>query len=613
MSVLMRRLHRWLGLLLAIQVLVWIASGALISLLDSKIASGAVFRAGKAGAVPLSSWGPVVEPSQLDIPVSLLLKLRLDSLQGRPVYRVTTSAGTRLFDARSGRVLEIDRPLAERIARASYAGAGPLAGVSYLAEGEPGVGGGAGPVWRVDFADQLETRVYLSGSDGEVLGHKNRRSRLVDLLLMLHFMDYGQAGNFNNPQIIVLAFGALWLALSGVVLVFTSFSRADFAALPGAGRGVRPAAVRVGSPAHPPATLQLDNRLSLYASLAPQGIRLPSNCEGSGSCGLCRIRYEQDPPVPTGADREWIDRVALAVGERLACQHRPRQGDRLALPDIAYQTDLQGGVVTASRWLTPLLKEIRIRPDEPVAFRPGDYFQFCIPPCQIQSSDLGLPVEFQGSWHEIDLPDRWASTSTRFRAYSVATAPGLEQDLVFTVRFAPPPDGSHGVPPGIGSSYLCSLVAGERVAYRGPSGDFHLADSPREKILIGGGAGMAPLKAMTQHLLETRQWQGRLRFWYGARNQDEILYRDTFEALAARFENFEWGVALSDAADDQQWPGDRGFVHRVVMERVLQQHPALDNCEFYLCGPPLMLEATRHMLGHLGVAETAIRFDDFGS
>lgn len=158
---------------------------------------------------------------------------------------------------------------------------------------------------------------------------------------------------------------------------------------------------------------------------------------------------------------------------------------------------------------------------------------------------------------------------------------------------------------------MCSLEVGDRISFRGPAGDFHLVESEREKILIGGGAGMAPLKSMAQHLLETRGWSGKLRFWYGARNQQEILYRDIIEDLSRRFSGFEWRVALSHADEDDQWQGERGFVHHAVHKQVLHVHDHLKNCEFYICGPPPMLQSTRQLLKDLGVPDEMIRFDDF--
>jgi Na+-transporting NADH:ubiquinone oxidoreductase subunit F len=160
---------------------------------------------------------------------------------------------------------------------------------------------------------------------------------------------------------------------------------------------------------------------------------------------------------------------------------------------------------------------------------------------------------------------------------------------------------------------MCSLQSGDRVAFRGPSGEFGLIDSEREKILIGGGAGIAPLKSMTLDLLLNQAWPGRLRFWYGARSQEEILYSETFEELAEKHPNFEWAVALSEAIGDSNWQGHRGYIHQAIYEQVLKNHKNIADCEFYLCGPPSMLVATRQMLQDLGVAENLVRFDDFGN
>jgi len=229
---------------------------------------------------------------------------------------------------------------------------------------------------------------------------------------------------------------------------------------------------------------------------------------------------------------------------------------------------------------------------------------------------LAVPESFAEVWDKLSIPDSWGQTkgSETSRTYSIAVAPNQSepQELAFNVRFAPPPAGTQFLP-GVGSSFLCGSQEGERLAFRGPAGDFRLVDSDREKILIGGGAGMAPLKSMVVHLLKNRGWQGKVRFWYGARNQPEILYRETFETLAKEHENFEWQVALSEATDDLQWQGHRGLIHRAIFEEVLKDHSMIKECEFYVCGPPSMLAATRRMLRDLGVSDASVRFDDFGN
>jgi Na+-transporting NADH:ubiquinone oxidoreductase subunit F len=613
-----RKLHKWIGLIIGAQMLVWLITGMLISLIDQQSVSGSATRQPVTDKPLLAQFLPLYPAAQLPISMGAVRQVKFGSLLSRPVYRVAHGNTTTLFDAQTGRKLYIDKALAEQIARASYRGEAKLVSSIMLELGSDEMRGVADALWQVNFDDPLATRAYISAEDGRLLAHRNDRWVLVDFLLMLHFMDYWRDDSFNNPQVIVLGFGALWLAISGLLLVFTSFSRSDFRWLPGAllqGAGVN---VFARSDARRGEEVALDSALSLYAGLSLCGIQLPSNCDGSGSCGLCKLRYEEAAPQPTAVDREWIRTTGLDEGERLACQHKPRPGDTIVVPDIAWHDSLQQGEITATRWLTPLLKEIHLKPDIPLQYRPGEYFQFQVPPYRMTRDQLDMPEKFLQNWAAIRLPNEWQCTETIFRAYSVATAPDQEDSIAFTVRFSPPPPISDSpsetqLPPGIGSAYMCSLRPGDRIAFRGPAGDFQLADSDREKILIGGGAGMAPLRSMALHLLKNRSWQGKLRFWYGARNQQEILYRDMFESLAQELPNFEWGVALSDADDDETWLGARGFIHQVVLDNVLRDHDKLRECEFYLCGPPLMLEATRHMLGELGVAEELIRLDDFGS
>jgi len=608
----LRKLHKWLGLVIGLQVLVWVVTGATISLLDAQTVGGRLTRAAPVAKPMLTRYTGIVPLSQLPVSITAATGVHLSSFFDRPVYRVDENGGRTLFDAQSGQKLIIDRALAEQIGRSSYAGEGAYAGMSRLDGGSEELRAVPGALWRLDFTDEVATRVYVSAQDGRVLAHRNDRWALVDFLLMLHFMDYFRTDSFNNPQIIVVAFATLWIAISGLLLVFYSFSRNDFRWVPGIANSGKSVNMRVGVAGDIKEQVALDRALSVYASLGRKGINLPSNCEGSGSCGLCKVLYEDSAPDATAVDKQWISATGLALGERLACQHKPASGDSIVVPDIAYQYDLRWGVCVSRRWLTPLLKEIRIRPDERVDFQPGEYFQFRVPICSIDREQLDVPAQFRPLWDSMSLPEQWHSVREQFRAYSVASAPGQEENLAFTVRFSPPPvDTDHA--PGIGSGYLCSLRPGDRLAFRGPTGDFQLHESDREKILIGGGAGMAPLRSMALHLLQNKAWKGRLRFWYGARNQREILYREMFESLAEQHSNFEWGVALSDPADDQSWQGERGFIHQVVLDRVLSGHANLFDCEFYLCGPPLMLAATCQMLGELGVPEDLIRFDDFGS
>lgn len=611
-----RKLHKWLGLIIGVQLIIWLLSGTIISFIDQQEVSGAVTRQAPAVSASLITQAPLFPVAQLPRTSRSLQSITLINFMQAPVYYVLADDVRRIFDAHTGEEISIEKQLAEQIALDSYRGKGSLLDSERLPAGSNEVRDFPGPVWQVNFDDHLNTRVYLAADIGQVLAHRNSRWAVVDFLLMLHFMDYFRDDHFNNPQIIVVGFATLWIAISGMLLVFYSFSRADFLWMPGFRNGGKRVSGTVKSTGRPELKLELDSSLSYYASLSQHEIRLPSNCDGSGSCGLCRVRYPDSVPEPTAVDRDLIDSAALSEGVRLACQHKPRSDDIIVVPEIAFQQNPQWAEVVSSRWLTPMLKEIHLRPDDHLEFSSGDYLQFQVPACSVTLNQLAVPDSFSPIWDALALPESWTygDVEDQTRTYSIAVAPSDEQpqELVFTVRFFPPPAGTQSLP-GMGSSYLCSLQSGDRVAFRGPAGEFKLIESEREKILIGGGAGIAPLKSMALHLLKNQGWSGKLRFWYGARNEQEILYREKFEALMAQHANFEWKVALSEVDDDSQWQGDRGFIHQAVFEQVLRDHKSIHDCEFYLCGPPAMLAATRQMLRELGVAEDLIRFDDFGN
>lgn len=224
-----RKLHKWLGLLIGIQLLVWLLSGLVMSIIDQSIAGGRSSQVVAEPLHPLSELGEIVSPRALRLPQSEIIELRLASLMGGPVFRVELVDQVLLFDATTGEEISIDKQRARQLAAASYGGDGEVIGQQWLREGSEALNGLPGPLWRVDFDDALHTRVFVDGADGAVIAHRNKRSSLMDFLLMLHFMDYLQLGSFNNPQIILFAFLTLWLSLSGLLLLLVSFNRRDFA------------------------------------------------------------------------------------------------------------------------------------------------------------------------------------------------------------------------------------------------------------------------------------------------------------------------------------------------------------------------------------------------
>lgn len=271
--------------------------------------------------------------------------------------------------------------------------------------------------------------------------------------------------------------------------------------------------------------------------------------------------------------------------------------------------------VVSNRSVATFIKELVLEPldSAALAFTPGDYLQFDIPPFEcIRFRDFEIPAPFAAVWEAQHVFDHVArhSESGRRNNYSLASNQRLERTLRFNVRLATPPPGQD-CPPGAGSSYVFNLKPGDTVTAIGPFGDFHLKPTQREMVYIGGGAGMAPLRAHFSHLFETEHTARKVSFWYGARSRQEIFYADYFENLAAQHPNFAFHLALSSPLAEDNWTGHTGFIHEVVLAKHLAQHVNPPAAEYYLCGPPLMIKACLSMLRGLGVPASRIAYDEF--
>jgi Na(+)-translocating NADH:ubiquinone oxidoreductase F subunit len=272
--------------------------------------------------------------------------------------------------------------------------------------------------------------------------------------------------------------------------------------------------------------------------------------------------------------------------------------------------------VAGNRSVATYITELVLEPldsSEAINFIPGDYIQLDIPQYDsIRFRDFDIPEPFASVWenqHVFDLVARNPSAGRR-NNYSMASNQLAERALRFNVRIATPPPGQDCAP-GVGSSYVFSLKPGDIVSAIGPFGDFHIKPTKREMIYIGGGAGMAPLRAHLAHLLENEQTARKISFWYGARSRQEVFYEDYFQDLANAHRNFTFHLALSSPQPEDNWPGHVGFIHEVVLDQCLRQHPHPDSAEYYLCGPPLMIKACTRMLETLEVPTHQIAYDEF--
>ncbi|MCW5717909.1 MAG: NADH:ubiquinone reductase (Na(+)-transporting) subunit F [Bauldia sp.] len=355
---------------------------------------------------------------------------------------------------------------------------------------------------------------------------------------------------------------------------------------------------------------------SLLGVLHDAGIPVPASCGGKGTCGLCRVTLKEDGGMPSPAETARLSRGELRKGLRLACQVRLRKGLAVTVSESLFGVSRWTCAVRSARTLSPLIREVvlALPTDGRLTFRPGAFVTVTAPPYELSFAGMEIGEAHRADWDRLGL---WKLRSTNRetvrRAYSIANKPDQADCIVLLVRLALPPPAAAGAPPGVVSSFLFGLAPGDTVEVEGPHGEFMAHEGDREMIFIGGGVGMAPLRAIIFDQLDHHGTSRRISFWYGARSAIDLFYVEEFEALKARHPNFDWTVALSDPQAEDAWTGATGFIHNVVYERHLRDHPAPEDCEYYLCGPPLMVKAVLAMLDELGVDPDAIFFDDFGS
>ncbi|WP_288708072.1 NADH:ubiquinone reductase (Na(+)-transporting) subunit F [uncultured Serratia sp.] len=349
--------------------------------------------------------------------------------------------------------------------------------------------------------------------------------------------------------------------------------------------------------------------------LSSQGIFVSSACGGGGSCGQCRVVIKEGGGDILPTELSHINKREVKEGCRLACQVNVKQNLKIELPEEIFGVKKWECEVISNDNKATFIKELKLKiPDgEDVPFRAGGFIQIEAPAHDISYADFDVPQEYRGDWDKFNL-FRYRSTvnDTTVRAYSMANYPEEKGIIMLNVRIATPPPNNPDVPPGIMSSYIWSLKPGDKVTISGPFGEFFAKDTDAEMIFIGGGAGMAPMRSHIFDQLKRLNSKRKITFWYGARSLREMFYEDDFNQLQAENENFTWHVALSDPQPEDNWTGYTGFIHNVLLENYLKNHPAPEDCEFYMCGPPMMNAAVIKMLKDLGVEDENIMLDDFG-
>ncbi|MCL0002968.1 NADH:ubiquinone reductase (Na(+)-transporting) subunit F [Providencia rettgeri] len=353
----------------------------------------------------------------------------------------------------------------------------------------------------------------------------------------------------------------------------------------------------------------------LLGMLSNQGIFVSSACGGGGSCGQCRVKIKEGGGDILPTELSHINKREAKEGCRLACQVNVKQDLKIELPEEIFGVKKWECEVISNDNKATFIKELKLKiPEgEVVPFRAGGFIQIECPAHVVKYEDFDVPEEYREDWDKFNL-FRYVSEvkEPTVRAYSMANYPEEHGIIMLNVRIATPPPRNPDVPPGIMSSYIWSLKPGDKVTISGPFGEFFAKETEAEMVFIGGGAGMAPMRSHIFDQLRRLDSKRKISFWYGARSVREMFYTEDFDQLAAEHENFTWNVALSDPMPEDNWNGYTGFIHNVLYENYLKDHPAPEDCEFYMCGPPMMNVAVIKMLKDLGVEDENILLDDFG-
>ena len=353
----------------------------------------------------------------------------------------------------------------------------------------------------------------------------------------------------------------------------------------------------------------------LLTALADNNLFVSSACGGGGTCAQCKVKVNEGGGDILPTELSHITKREAAEGDRLACQVTVKQNMKIHVHDEVFGVKKWECTVESNPNVATFIKELKLALPEgdEVPFRAGGYVQLECPPHVVNYKDFDIPEEYRGDWDRFKVFDNVSKVDeTVIRAYSMANYPEEKGLIKFNIRVASPPPGRKDIPPGKMSSWVFSLKPGDKDKVSGPFGEFFAKETDNEMVFIGGGAGMAPMRSHIFDQLKRLNSKRKISFWYGARSLRETFYVEEFNELARKHENFSWHLALSDPLPEDNWTGPTGFIHNVVYENYLKNHPAPEDCEFYMCGPPMMNASVIKMLKDLGVEDEHIMLDDFG-
>jgi len=367
--------------------------------------------------------------------------------------------------------------------------------------------------------------------------------------------------------------------------------------------------------------LETDPGSTLLSTLSANKVFLPSACGGGGTCAMCRVQVNSGGGSILPTEKGFFTRKEQAANWRLGCQVKVREDMEIEVPAEVFGIKKWECTVVSNHNVASFIKEfvVKLPEGETLDFRSGGYIQIDVPKTEVEFKDMIIEDEYKEEWDKFKMWDlKMKNPEPIYRAYSMANHPAEGNIVMLNIRIATPPwdrkkGGFMNVNPGICSSYIFSRKPGDKVMVSGPYGEFFIKPTKREMMFIGGGAGMAPMRSHIFDLYKTKHTDRKATFWYGGRSKRELFYVDQFEEIEQENPNFKFEVALSEPLKEDNWTGYTGFIHQVIYDNYLKNHPEPEDIEYYLCGPPMMNDAVLKMLDNLGVPEEMIAFDDFGS
>ena len=359
---------------------------------------------------------------------------------------------------------------------------------------------------------------------------------------------------------------------------------------------------------------------TVLSVLGNNEIYLPSACGGQGTCGMCTCQVLEGGGTILPTETGFFTRKEQQNDWRLGCQVKVREDISIHVEEAILGIKKWECEVVSNHNVATFIKEfvVKLPEGETLDFQSGGYVQIDVPKILVDFKDYDIEEEYRDEWDKFKMWNlKMKNSEETYRAYSMANHPAEGNIVMLNIRIATPPwdrakGGFMNVNPGICSSYIFSLKPGDKVMVSGPYGEFFIKDTDKEMMYIGGGAGMAPLRSHLLHLFNTLKTGRKISYWYGARSKREIFYEDDFKKIAEQFPNFNFNIALSEPAPEDNWDGPVGFIHQVIYDSYLSKHEEPEEIEYYMCGPPMMNDAVNKMLYDLGVPDEMIAFDDFG-